>query len=447
MRISDLLLEYNEARLLNDFGKKLELKSAVDNSAPKNKTSQQLIQVIASADPTPNKELTFWLCLNYANDGIVMWEDIDSRAVPSLLKFKALLRKPNLNPPLQVRDINQIKGLSALQDITEKYQEKETQSNSQIADQEELNFYRLKQAAVIYNGNQVKVIVPLTKEASIFFGKGTRWCTAAKNNNYFARYNKQGPLYIVIIKGTNEKYQFHYPSYQFMDSADKSINPNTLAAKYPILWKIFTPIAVKNKSLVLNWFPSEEMQLTAVKQNGLAIRYIDDPSEAVKLTAVTVDPYAIRWIKNPSEKMQLIAVKRTGNVIEFIDNPSEKVQLAAVNQNGYIICHIKNPSEKVQLAAVTQLGFAIQNIKNPSEAVKLAAVTENGYAIGYIKNPSEAVKLAAVKEDGRAIINIKNPSEAVKVAAVAKYGSIIDYIKNPSEKVQLAARMSEHPSK
>ena len=395
MRISELLLEYNEARLLNDFGTKLEARAKSDLSAPKNKTSQQLIQVIASADPTPNKELTFWLCLNYANNGIARWEDIDSKAVPALLKFKALLRKPNLNPPLQVRDINQIKGLSALQDITEKYQEKEAVSNSQLADQAEANFYKSKQAELIYNDNQVKVIVPKTKEAAIFFGKGTRWCTAAKNNNYFTQYNRQGPLYIVIIKGTNEKYQFHWKTEQFMDAQDKEMNPNKLAGKYPILWKIFTPIAEENKSLILNLNPTEKMQLAAVTENSYAIQYIKNPSEAVQLAAVTQSGHVIQWIKNPSEAVQLAAVTENGNAIQCIENPSEKMQLAAVRQDGCAIKFIKNPSEAVQLAAVKQDGEAIRYIKNPSEAVQLAAVTENSYAIRCIENPSEAVRIAA----------------------------------------------------
>ena len=420
MRISDLLLEYNEARLLNDFGTKLEVRAKSDASAPKNQNSQQLIQNITQQDSTPNKELTFWLCLNYANNGIARWEDIDSKAVPALLKFKALLRKPNLNPPLQVRDINQIKGLSALQDITEKYQEKEAVSNSQLADQAEANFYKSKQAELIYNDNQVKVIVPKTKEAAILFGKGTRWCTAAKNNNYFTQYNRQGPLYIVIIKGTNEKYQFHWKTEQFMDAQDKEMNPNKLAGKYPILWKIFTPIAEENKSLILNLNPTEKMQLAAVKQDGYAIQYIKNPSEEMQLAAVTQSGHVIRWIKNPSEAVQLAAVTENSYAIRCIENPTEKVQLIAVRQDGCAIEFIKNPSEAVQLAAVEQTGLAIRDIKNPSEAVQLIAVKQDGWAIQFIKYPSEAVQLAAVKQTGYAIRYIKNPTAKVKALAKKK---------------------------
>src|SRR5271157_6549170 len=205
MRYYEILREYNEAKLLNDFGAKLV--AHFKKEFPRKKTSpEQLIQAIATADPTPNKELAFWLCLNYAKDGIQRWEDM-GRAVDALQKFKALLRKPNLTPPLQVRDINQIKGLSVLEDIVEQYQEKDVQSNSEIADKEEQNFYKSSQAKLLLNTNQVKVIIPKTNEASVFFGKGTRWCTAAQNNNRFSTYNEDGPLYIIIIKGTKEKYQ------------------------------------------------------------------------------------------------------------------------------------------------------------------------------------------------------------------------------------------------
>jgi hypothetical protein len=121
----------------------------------------------------------------------------------------------------------------------------------------------------------------------------------------------------------------------------------------------------------------EELQIAAVKQNGLSIQFI----------------------KNPSESIQLAAVKQNGLSIQFIKNPSESIQLAAVKQNVYAIQYIENPSESVQLAAVKKYGYAIAHIKNPSESVQLAAVKQNGYAIAHIKNPSESVQLAAFGHD------------------------------------------------
>ena len=82
----------------------------------------------------------------------------------------------------------------------------------------------------------------LGKDAACFYGgyhlephKGeSRWCTSSPGLNYFERYIKDGPLY-VVIKNTDEKfgeksglpatrYQFHFPSNQFMDVHDHQID-------------------------------------------------------------------------------------------------------------------------------------------------------------------------------------------------------------------------------
>src|ERR1017187_8667922 len=233
MRISELLLlEYNQQRLINDFGNKLLGRAKTDSSCPKTTDAEQLILKIADLDPTPNKELAFWLVMNYAKGLIARFEDIGSRAVPVLVKFKALLRKPNLAPKLPVRDINQIAGLSKLQDLVDQYQEKEAQSNSQLATSEEQNFFKSGQAELVYDDSQVKVVIPKTLAASCFFGINTRWCTAAKSNNMFAHYSKNGPLYIVLFKKEGARYQFHFESAQFINEKYEEINPNELADKY-----------------------------------------------------------------------------------------------------------------------------------------------------------------------------------------------------------------------
>ncbi len=352
MKISELLLEYNEQRLINDFGNKLVNK--YQDEFNKKISPEDLIKVISSEDPTPNKELSFWLINKYANNKINKLEDIGSRAIPALLKYKALLKKPNLTPPIKKRDINQLKDLSELENILDNYTEKQVVSNKEASNSEEQNFYKTKQATLLYNDDEVKVVVPHTEDASCFFGINTKWCTASKANNKFNSYNKTGLLYIILIKKENKRFQFHFKSGSFMDETDSAINPQELANQYPILWKIFTPISIKNNSIVLIKNPSEEMKLAAVKNDVENIKYIKNPSEEMKLAAVKQDGYAIIFIKNPSEEMQLLAVRQNGYAIKYIKNPSEEVQLAAVRQHGYAVEFIKNPSEEVQLAAVRQ---------------------------------------------------------------------------------------------
>lgn len=75
----------------------------------------------------------------------------------------------------------------------------------------------------------------LGKEAACFFGgynQETRWCTSAPGLQWFERYIKDGPLYQVFNKSSkvtektglpSERYQFHFPSSQFMDINDRQI--------------------------------------------------------------------------------------------------------------------------------------------------------------------------------------------------------------------------------
>ena len=464
MKIIELLLEY-------DINKIRQLASLLDQrtqdtSLPKVERVEQLADYLEKQLGIKSGELVFWILHRYLNKapngqyGINRWEDISSRLIPALEKFTKLKNKKKL-PPEQ-RDINRFKSLGQLEDLMDQYPDEELASQKEQASAQEKQYYDSGQAKLIYNDPQIKVVVPLTQDASCYFGTNTRWCTAAQQNNMFARYNKQGPLYIVLIKSANQRYQFHWESRQFMDETDQDINPNQLADKYPVLWKIFTPIAEKNKSLVLNqnpspqvqmvavqqdvWViqfiqnPSPDVQLAAVQQDGRAIEYIKNPSEQVQIAAVQQNGWAIKYIKNPSPQVQLAAVQQNGRAIERIKNPSEQVQMAAVQQNGWTIEYIKNPSIQVQMAAVQQDGRAIERIKNPSIQMQIAAVQQNGYAIQFIKNPSPEVQMAAVQQDGRAIEHIKNPSIEVQLAAVQQDGRAIERIKNPSEQVQMAAQ-------
>lgn len=72
-------------------------------------------------------------------------------------------------------------------------------------------------------------------------GSGTEWCTATnKTTKWFDKYVKQGPIFILIKPGSDEKYQFAYQSSQFMDKNDKRIN-----FLMPIAYKFFEFIESK----------------------------------------------------------------------------------------------------------------------------------------------------------------------------------------------------------
>jgi hypothetical protein len=72
------------------------------------------------------------------------------------------------------------------------------------------------------------VIVPLSKEASCQYGKGTKWCTAATQDNHFDAYFYQDDnvLFYVISKKDNTKYAIPYDRkdnkiYEIFDASDE----------------------------------------------------------------------------------------------------------------------------------------------------------------------------------------------------------------------------------
>lgn len=120
---------------------------------------------------------------------------------------------------IQNKDINKIKSLQELYDTVRPY------LDGNLATSKSDYVRRIKNGAEkVYEDDGWLIVVPHTKEASCYYGKGTQWCTAAdKGNNMFDRYNDEGLLYINIDKNSGDKYQFHFESDSFMDATDTPI--------------------------------------------------------------------------------------------------------------------------------------------------------------------------------------------------------------------------------
>jgi len=94
-------------------------------------------------------------------------------------------------------------------------------------------------AKLVYDGSEWRVVEikdkgVVGKEAACFYGgnnQETRWCTSAPGASWFDRYIKDGPLYVVFNPNDTDvspmtglpknRYQFHFPSNQFMDKDDR----------------------------------------------------------------------------------------------------------------------------------------------------------------------------------------------------------------------------------
>mgnify|MGYP000849056617 FL=1 len=209
---------------------------AVDSSSIDTPLPEKLFLYILAFDPDPTKRHAQWL-LNMLLKNNMQVEDLPE-ARDLLSKF---ISAKGALPPDQ-KDINRYRSLGALAAVVDSGTE--YLSNREI--DRRLERAMLAQADVLLDTSEYRIVVPKTEEASCFFGVNTRWCTAARSSvNYFNHYNRQGPLYIVLHKPTNRRWQFHFPSKQFMDETDTQINLEAFKAEHPKIARFFEELDEK----------------------------------------------------------------------------------------------------------------------------------------------------------------------------------------------------------
>jgi hypothetical protein len=222
------LLEYKRDITATNLGEKFFEKltnrdTSVDNENidfddPETAINEYLKKV-ESADPTPNKQYTEWLIRRYIDDSIIMFEDVLSTTADMLERYHTL--KVHRKLPQAIADIGRFKTRSQLIDLD--YSVSETY-NEFIKDKPEV--ISKGNATEIVNDANFRIIIPHDQEASCYYGQGTRWCTASKNNNMFDDYAKDGTLFIVTPKNpeyTGQKWQLHFCSGQMMDETDSPV--------------------------------------------------------------------------------------------------------------------------------------------------------------------------------------------------------------------------------
>jgi hypothetical protein len=188
-------------------------------------------------DPTPNKRFVKWIVGNYLKlnlSNIKEQERFFNEDAP-IIKSNIDLYTRNLSKIKNEKDKNiyKFKSFADFNIFVNTLQPTNSDLNRKI-----------KQAKndidIFEETDEYLIVIPKTKEAACYWGKGTDWCTATKSeNNMFEHYNKLGPLYIILKlhngQPTDEKYQFHVESMQFMDNNDIPIKINTL---YELMEKI-----------------------------------------------------------------------------------------------------------------------------------------------------------------------------------------------------------------
>ena len=221
------------------YSEQLLAKFRTDRSAPKD--VHKLPIEIINADPLSSKKYLEWIIKSYLDGGIKLFEDM-GRAKTSLLEYGYLLKKKLITNKFE-QNIHSFCGLSGCQQGKrtkpglDKFLDRHDSELKEMRQVREIKIAE-KDATKVYEDNDLTIITPLTREASCKYGAGTKWCTAARGDNKFETYSKQGPLYILIPKKTKydrEKYQLHIETSSIMNEQDEDVSYIYLQGRFPSL--------------------------------------------------------------------------------------------------------------------------------------------------------------------------------------------------------------------
>jgi hypothetical protein len=105
----------------------------------------------------------------------------------SLVQYLREFEKISSNLPLT--DINSYKNITELYNALHEY-----------ANKTRRNFKKVEGGNVVYEDDRFFIVNPLTHDSSCYYGKGTKWCTAADSDYQFNQYNQDGKLFYILDK-------------------------------------------------------------------------------------------------------------------------------------------------------------------------------------------------------------------------------------------------------
>lgn len=325
MRLQELLaenitlLEYNRDITAQNYGRKIVPIARRDRSIPAQfrdpdqVSDDQLLDLvmdqIEKSDPTQNKEYAQALAKIYGQ-GQTKFEDMGSTLSDYLIKFDKLKRKKVIPSPRN--DFMRYTNIGDFLSVVDEYPDVDESPEAKGKSHE------------IYKDSVLRVIQPINKEAACYYGRGTRWCTAANTNNMFDTYASKGELFILIPQRpeyNGEKYQLHFESRQFMNEKDHPVPMIDLVKRFPQLKQIFYDQAhnLNIKALILDTEEYEKL-----------LRKFPEEIRNRLLAFVNEDTGTV--IKN-----MLVQLLHDAKILKELVDPDEFKELAweAFNDEGY----------------------------------------------------------------------------------------------------------------
>jgi len=406
--------------------------------------AQVVSLILEKADPTRNKGMTAWLVRQYAQGGLRL-EDLGT-ANETLTMFQRYAQR--LVPGQ--RDLGRYPDLAAVWEAVIGFANEEEQRLSGKAQ-------KARDKAKAYDESRIlrqdpdgfTIAVPLTEFAAKWWGKGTRWCTAAEKENIFWHYHQQAPLIVITIPelGRNGKIQLWVEGEEteFRLSDDRPVGTDFIAQHWSRFQQVIRYLVTKN-GRNLCYVPEEmrieELCRMAVEENGAALRHVPERMRTLEICKIAVkrdgEGSALDLVPEEHRTQDLyeIAVSRIGTLLRSVPVSMRTDELCrtAIAQDGLALQCVPEArrTEEMCRMAVCQNGRALQWVPEHFQTEELCgqAVTQHGCALEWVPYCFRSYELCktAVRQHGYAVqyvpegrlspelceIAVKHSSEALK---------------------------------
>jgi hypothetical protein len=147
------------------------------------------IKLLAQKDPSGNNKYLMWMMDQYDknNNDYELIIDLVNKFYKNQQRLKG-----------DKRDLYKYNSLSDLESELSKVPDKSKRQQKKAVKREG--------ADIVFENDEVVVLIPKTHEASCYYGSNTKWCTASKDDSsYFDDYLEEVTLYYILPKDGGEK--------------------------------------------------------------------------------------------------------------------------------------------------------------------------------------------------------------------------------------------------
>ena len=202
------------------------------------KVKNELQQIIDTIIGKTNKDLIDFVMQLYLNGKMGEPNSFENigRLIENATKF-IVLKQKGMNDGKQLL-LEHFPSLSALEefieakkDMLEQIEEEKTKKSKKAEVQRRLREEGEDDVEVKFENSNYIVYMPTTVAGSRFYGRNTRWCTAASGHNMFDEYTREWNMHLYIIqnkKDQMDKTQFHPVYMQFMNPRDRPVQANEI---------------------------------------------------------------------------------------------------------------------------------------------------------------------------------------------------------------------------